>query len=398
LLGTAPLVHQGFLKTYTKNGFHDRLLAKIEHILNRCQAPLDSSSSETEPHQPRPPIKVMLTGHSLGGALAVLCAYDIATRTPCAAFDVDISCYTFGAPRVGNHAWAREYNSKISETWQLINSDDVVTRAGKFFFLFKHVGNRVLLNRRGDLVVRPSFVEYSIRRSPGGSVKDHYLTSYERAVVAVLAAQFGRKAYDVDAKEELARALSHSLGTKTLLRRAGLTLEDVQGLQEGKAQLTRQKSEKYEKKKKAMAGAGAAAAGEEKETGLMLKARIKQWWDSVESTCLGRHELEPIVAKEEVSVPHSTAERSVEAAPTAAEMEAAERGDGGVAEESAVVEGEQMEVRQQAESGLLHCREMCSRMGGPKQRGERCSFKKRGQKGIGGDGEGSVSGDGSQPP
>lgn len=384
LLGTAPLVHQGFLKMYTKNGFHDRLLNKVEHILNRCQESVEKKNKndgEMKSYS-RPPIKVMLTGHSLGGALAILCSYDIATRTPCAAYDIDISCYTFGAPRVGNHSWAREYNSKISETWQLINSDDVVTRAGKFFFLFKHVGHRVLLNRRGDLVVRPSFVEYSIRRSPGGSVKDHHLTSYERAVVAVLAAQFGKKSFNLGAREG-ARALAYAAGQRKLLDRAGLSLEDVQRLEEGRGQLTRQKS----KPGRMRPEKGGEAAGEEEERGFWLKPLLRQWRNAVASMCLGRHELEPIAAKEEKSIPYSIPESETLAATTAAEVEAAElgveagedlleeRGRMQTGGEESVEKEDQMEARQQSESGLLHCREMCSEMGASPQKDRRCNFK-----------------------
>jgi hypothetical protein len=381
LLGTAPLVHQGFLKMYTKNGFHDRLLNKVEHILNRCQESVEAQKNKNDgdmKNSMRPPIKVMLTGHSLGGALSILCSYDIVTRTPCAAYDIDISCYTFGAPRVGNTSWARDYNSKIPETWQIINSDDVFTRAGKFFFLFKHVGHRVLLNRRGDLVVRPSFVEYSIRRSPGGSLKDHHLTNYERAVVAVLAAQFGKKSFDLGAKEG-ARALAYAAGQRKLLDRAGLSLQDVERLEKGRGQLTRKKS----KPRRIAIEKGGETVEEEEETGLWLwlKHLPRQWLDAVASTCLGRHELEPIVAREEKSIPFSIVE-SQSLATTTAEVEAAEHG-GEVEEQERervqtrheVETNDQMEVRQQAESGLLHCREMCSEMGASPQSGRPCNLK-----------------------
>jgi len=139
-LGTAPMVHQGFLKAYTVNNFNDRLLGAVESILNRCVAAQMEDQARPDGGTPPPmqrPVQVYVSGHSLGGALAVLCAYDIATRGPCAEFDLDVRCYTFGAPRVGNHAWAREYNAKVPDTWQIINSDDAVTRAGKFGFLYK---------------------------------------------------------------------------------------------------------------------------------------------------------------------------------------------------------------------------------------------------------------------
>ncbi len=45
----------------------------------------------------------MHAGHSLGGALATLAAFDIRT-----AFGFkDLQVYTYGAPRTGNHAFAR---------------------------------------------------------------------------------------------------------------------------------------------------------------------------------------------------------------------------------------------------------------------------------------------------
>lgn len=58
-----------------------------------------------------------LTGHSLGGALATLAAYDIAALWPTMA----VSCYTFGAPRTGNRAFAVDYARMVQDTWHVIN-------------------------------------------------------------------------------------------------------------------------------------------------------------------------------------------------------------------------------------------------------------------------------------
>jgi len=58
-------------------------------------------------------------GHSLGGALATLAAFDI--KRACPADRVDISCYTFGAPRTGNRAFARDFKEAVPETWSVIN-------------------------------------------------------------------------------------------------------------------------------------------------------------------------------------------------------------------------------------------------------------------------------------
>jgi len=67
------------------------------------------------------------TGHSLGGALATLAAIDLRKAVPDPAH-LDLSCYTFGAPRTGNHAFAHEYNELVPDTWGIIN--DQARRAG----------------------------------------------------------------------------------------------------------------------------------------------------------------------------------------------------------------------------------------------------------------------------
>ena len=60
----------------------------------------------------------MLTcGHSLGGAVACLAAYDIVQR--CGVNPGNISCITFGCPRIGNCAFVAEYNSCVPDTWHV---------------------------------------------------------------------------------------------------------------------------------------------------------------------------------------------------------------------------------------------------------------------------------------
>ena len=58
----------------------------------------------------------------MGGALATLAAYDIRKELKAAGKDaVDVVCYSFGAPRTGNHAFARDYNRMVPDTWSVIN-------------------------------------------------------------------------------------------------------------------------------------------------------------------------------------------------------------------------------------------------------------------------------------
>ena len=58
----------------------------------------------------------------MGGALATLAAYDIREELLKAGrAEVQVVCYSFGAPRTGNHAFARDYNRIVPDTWSIIN-------------------------------------------------------------------------------------------------------------------------------------------------------------------------------------------------------------------------------------------------------------------------------------
>ncbi|PSC73217.1 DEAD-box ATP-dependent RNA helicase 50 isoform A [Micractinium conductrix] len=229
LLCSAPLVHRGFLTAYTANNFNERLLGRLEKILYRCA--LDHREEAEERGGEEKPVQVYVTGHSLGGALAQLCAYDVKKRCPCAEYMVHVKCYAFGAPRVGNHSWAKEYNTAIPDTWCLINKDDVVTTAGKLFFMYSRTGHKVLLNKLGDIIVRPNYVETAFRWAPGGgSIRDHLLTSYQKALSAVVAAQFGTKS--VRQGREGALSLAQQQGAiRDVLERSVLTAREVEVLQ-----------------------------------------------------------------------------------------------------------------------------------------------------------------------
>lgn len=56
------------------------------------------------------------------GALASLAAIDIAYEFKDILKKGDIMCYTFGAPRTGNHSFARDCNAMVPETWNIMNA------------------------------------------------------------------------------------------------------------------------------------------------------------------------------------------------------------------------------------------------------------------------------------
>ena len=71
---------------------------------------------------------------------------------------------------------------------------DIVARGAKFWVLYKRGGHRVLINKMGDLVVRPNPMEASMSLiTCFGSVQHHLLTTYLQSLLAVLLCQFSSK-------------------------------------------------------------------------------------------------------------------------------------------------------------------------------------------------------------
>ena len=87
--------------------------------------------------------QVWLTGHSLGGALAVvLAATLIESGIPVRGL------YTFGAPRVGDRRFAELLNDALKGRahWRVANEGDLVPHVPPELF-FSHAGNRMLLRK-----------------------------------------------------------------------------------------------------------------------------------------------------------------------------------------------------------------------------------------------------------
>ncbi|GLI61759.1 hypothetical protein VaNZ11_004227 [Volvox africanus] len=165
-------VHHGFQWSWVHGGFHQKVLGWVRSY--RAQ----------HPHG-----KIMVTGHSLGGAHAVLCALDVVRELGESLPYNHLTCYTYGAPRVGDHAFASLYNKVVAETWHVINGNDMVPLTPKYvgWFVYKQPGHKVILKRRGDIIVRPTFTENTVIRLPGSrSVRHHLLGSYIRSLMSVL--------------------------------------------------------------------------------------------------------------------------------------------------------------------------------------------------------------------
>jgi len=109
--------------------------------------------------------RLRVTGHSYGAALATLCALDIRLALP----DIDVEAILFGAPRVGNKAFMRCYNSHVIRTVRVECGNDIVTKVPLAVMGFRHVGSRLHVGpRRWPLAM---------------STEDHYQNRYYEGLI-----------------------------------------------------------------------------------------------------------------------------------------------------------------------------------------------------------------------
>jgi Lipase (class 3) len=110
-----PHVHRGFHRSWET--VKREVLGKVESLVQECRN--DDNSFKL-------PVKIIVCGHSLGGAIATLAACDIASQQP----DVNqLSCYVFGCPRVGDQHFVDMYNKKVrASVFQFVSPCNLLAR------------------------------------------------------------------------------------------------------------------------------------------------------------------------------------------------------------------------------------------------------------------------------
>lgn len=166
-----PRVHKGFYKAWRGADYHKRVLKKFGEILN--------SMHDKER------VKVYITGHPLGGALATLCAIELKNTPEYSSLPIQV--YTYGQPRVGNRAFAVDYDDRIPNHFCVIHDQDPVVRLPKGNY--KKTGNRIIVNTKAEIIVRPTFLEVHLLNK-AGVVKDHFLEGYRKSFMTIIKSQF----------------------------------------------------------------------------------------------------------------------------------------------------------------------------------------------------------------
>ena len=126
-------VHQGFADAFhEESGFESQLLARVR------QLPAGH--------------RVLITGHSLGAALATLAA----TRIPKAEL------FTFGSPLVGDEEFATSIAAIPHQRY--VDCCDLVTQVPPEGMGYRHVGTLRYIDRDGHLLASPNAVKIQIDR------------------------------------------------------------------------------------------------------------------------------------------------------------------------------------------------------------------------------------------
>lgn len=151
--------------------------------------------------------RVLFTGHSLGAAMALLAALELAVNASRILYvlhktlpltDGDgsaraallappqIVVYLYGCPRVGNAAFVELTRRWLPSTYRVQADGDIVTMVPKFLGFYRHAGCEVLLDdgAAGSAVVAPSILESSLFKRTTGNVANHSLDWYRRCLEA----------------------------------------------------------------------------------------------------------------------------------------------------------------------------------------------------------------------
>ena len=121
---------QVYRKLKVHSGFHNEHLRYRDRILEYIAQHPDKD--------------IYVTGHSLGGALAILSSFDIVVHT-----QRPVTVFTFGQPRVGKGKFREVYDSLVPDSYRVGVDRDPIPRVPGMLLNYEHVGKLLQLNPDG---------------------------------------------------------------------------------------------------------------------------------------------------------------------------------------------------------------------------------------------------------
>lgn len=140
------------------------------------------------------PAPLYICGHSLGGCLATVCAYDAARwilptiendlqklGRPSEVDRLTLSMYSYGAPRPGDRSFALAYDRFVKDTQRIVCDGDVITSGMPTWMNYAHVGTEDIFDYTGSIRTNPSIVEKATLKNRT-SPESHFLTNYAKVI------------------------------------------------------------------------------------------------------------------------------------------------------------------------------------------------------------------------
>lgn len=94
---------------------------------------------------------LLITGHSLGGALSTLAAFELVHQEQKIRPE-NIQLITFGSPRVGNDEF-KELMQSISKSWRITHYYDIVPHVPEEFLKYIHISQEIWYNEENTKYV-----------------------------------------------------------------------------------------------------------------------------------------------------------------------------------------------------------------------------------------------------
>jgi hypothetical protein len=153
-------VHNGFYQQLHVNNNYEKIKQSIEKVLE---------SDDKKDYE------VLVTGHSLGAALATLFGYLYSRETP-----RQIKIISFASPRIGNAGFKTRFDSQENLIhYRITNNRDIITTSP--MINYKHVGINIHLTSSGKVQKYPSYnynTWYMFSLFRCWSVADHNIDLY----------------------------------------------------------------------------------------------------------------------------------------------------------------------------------------------------------------------------
>ena len=128
--------------------------------------------------------KFIVSGHSLGSALAALTALDLSSN-----YKYDVSVVTFGSPRVGNKDYRQVMEKYVPDNYRIYFPDDPIVSIPGLLFEYEHAGIALGISSEGtqnNQISTDNFGIAAYKSIFNENFKVHFIGNYIKSINTIL--------------------------------------------------------------------------------------------------------------------------------------------------------------------------------------------------------------------